>query len=305
MKMWKRYVVSALAIVMVAAMSFYLPRIYGEAAQEEPTAETESVETELLETEPSETELLETEPSETEPLESEPLETAPPETEPPETLDNAGGATDDNMNPPKLPLVPRELTDEELKDELRMEFEVREGSMTVTDAVGGTLQLDGEWYSGTMDTTFRGFKFAPSYRLVFRAVPSSAYRITGDIGTKENYFAWCGELYEKAYGSGIESILVTRDGISLQGTNMSCEIYRNEEHSDHKTILRTENASRAVLKYEDGQFLLWSDGAYSIEVYDNWSGATLLGKEVEADSVFCVQDVSSDAPTCHRVDTAE
>ena len=290
MKMWKRYLVSALAVIMVAAMSLYLPRIYGETAQENMSTATEPVETEPLETEPSETE---------------PLETEPPETEPPETLDNAGGASDETMNPPKLTLVPRELTDEELKDEVRMEFEVREGSMTVTDAAGGTLQLDGEWYSGTMDTTFRGFVFAPSYRLYFRAVPSSAYRITGDIGTKETYFVWNGHLYENVCGSGIESIMLTRDGISLQGTNMSCEIYRNEEHSDHKTILRTENASRAVLKYEDGQFLLWSDGAYSIEVYDNWSGATLLGKEVEADSVFCVQDVSSAAPTCHRVDTTE
>ena len=171
---------------MIAAVAFYLPRIHGETAAEETSAASD----------PTAIEPVETEPLETEPLETEPIETASPETEPLETLDNAGGTTDDNMNPPKLTLVPRELTDEELKDEVRMGFEVREGSMTVTDAVGGTLQLDGEWYSGTMDTTFRGFVFAPSYRLYFRAVPSPAYRITGDIGTKETHFAWNGHLYE-------------------------------------------------------------------------------------------------------------
>ena len=289
MKMWKRYLASALALLMIAAVAFYLPRIHGETAAEETSAASDPIATE---------------PVETEPLETEPIETEPIETEPPETLDNAGDATDDNMNPPKLTLVPRELTDEELKDEFWMEIVAREGSLLVTNAEGKTLRVEGDWPSGTMEILFRYFTNYP-YTHIFEVNPSSSYTITGDIGTENIYFVWNGHLYENVCGSGIESIMLTRDGISLQGTNMSCEIYRNEEHSDHKTILRTENASRAVLKYEDGQFLLWSDGAYSIEVYDNWSGATLLGQEVEADSVFCVQDVSSDAPTCHRVDTAE
>ena len=86
---------------------------------------------------------------------------------------------------------------------------------------------------------------------------------------------------------------------------MRCEINRKEDSASCETSLRTENASRAVLKYEDGQFLLWSDGAYTVEVYDNFNDVSMLTASAEADSVFCVQDVSSDAPTCHRVDTAE
>ena len=289
MKMWKRYVVSALAIVMVAAMSFYLPRIYGEAAQEEPTAETEPVETEPLETEPSETV---------------PLETEPIETEPPETLDNAGGATDDNMNPPKLTLVPRELTDEENEEKLCVDLWKCARACSLTNAEGETLQIRDCAVSG--DMPYESGLFTVGIEIwTYYFKPSSYHILSGDIGTDRIMFSWGGDSYECLKGSGISNVLLTRDGLSLEGTNMRCEIYRNEKGSDHKTILRTENASRAVLKYEDGQFLLWSDGAYSIEVYDNWSGATLLGKEVEADSVFCVQDVSSAAPTCHRVDTAE
>ena len=295
MKMWKRYVVSALAIVMVAAMSFYLPRIYGEAAQEESAAGTEPVETEPLETEPSETE----------PLESEPLETASPETEPLETLDNAGGATDDNMNPPKLTFVPRELTDEEKGEKVTLKLEKCARQCILTNAEGETLQIRDCAVSGDMEYIYDYFTVGPIETWYYILPPSSQYSFVGNVGTGRTKIAWDGDCYANVKGTGIEKILITRDGISIQGRNMSFKMCRNEEGSDHMTVLRAENASRAVLKYEDGQFLLWSDGAYSAEVFDNWTCRTILRKSAEADSVFCVQDVSSDAPTCHRVDTAE
>ena len=300
MKMWKRYLASALALLMIAAVAFYLPRIHGETAAEETNTASDPIAAEPVETEP-----LETEPSETEPLESEPLETASPETEPLETLDNAGGAIDDNMNPPKLTLVPRELTDEEKKETVRLGLEKCARLCTLTDAEGETLQIRDCAVSGNMEYIYDYFTVGPIETWFYLLPPSSQYSFVGDVGTGRIKIAWNGNCYASVEGTGIEAFLITKDGISVRGRNMQCRIYRNEKDSDHKTVLRTENASRAVLKYEDGQFLLWSDGAYSAEVFDNWTCRTILRQSADADSVFCVQDVSSDAPSCYRVDTAE
>ena len=295
MKMWKRYLASALALLMIAAVAFYLPRIHGETAAEETNAASD----------PIATEPVETEPLETEPIETEPIETVPPETEPSETLDNAGGATDDNMNPPKLTLVPRELTDEEKGEKVTLKLEQCARQCILANAEGETLQIRDCAVSGDMEYTDKLFTIGPPLMWYYLIPPSSLYSFTGNVGSNRTKIAWDGDCYADVSGTGIEKILITRDGISIQGRNMSFKMCRNEEGSDHMTVLRAENASRAVLKYEDGQFLLWSDGAYSAEVFDNWTCRTILRKSAEADSVFCVQDVSSDAPTCHRVDTAE
>ena len=289
MKMWKRYLASALALLMIAAVAFYLPRIPGETAAEETSAASDPIAAEPVETEP-----LETEPSETEPL----------ETEPPETLDNAGGAIDETMNPPKLTLVPRELTDEEKEEKLCVDLWKCARACSLTNAEGETLQIRDCAVSG--DMPYESGLFTVGIEIwTYYFKPSSHHILSGDIGTDRIMFSWGGDSYECLKGSGISNVLFTHDGLSLEGTNMRCEIYRNEKGSDHKTILRTENASRAVLKYKDGQFLLWSDGAYTVEVYDNFNDVSMLTASAEADSVFCVQDVSSDAPTCHRIDTTE
>ena len=294
MKMWKRYLASALALLMIAAVAFYLPRIHGETAAEETSAASD----------PTAIEPVETEPLETEPLETEPIETAPPETEPPETLDNAGGATDDNMNPPKLTLVPRELTDEENEEKLCVDLWKCARACSLTNAEGETLQIRDCAVSGGMP--YESGLFTVGIEIwTYYFKPSSYHILSGDIGTDRIMFSWDGNTYVCFKGSGIEHVLITRDGLSLEGTNMRCEINRNEDSSSCETSLRTENASRAVLKYEDGQFLLWSDGTYTVEVYDNFNDVSMLTASAEADSMFCVQDVSSDAPTCHRVDTAE
>ena len=295
MKMWKRYLASALALLMIAAVAFYLPRIHGETAAEETNTASD----------PIAAGPVETEPLETEPLETEPIETVPPETEPPETLDNAGDAVDDNMNPPKLTLVPRELTDEEKEETVRLGLESCTRQCTLTNAEGETLQIRDCAVSGDMEYTDMLFTVGPPLYWSYLLPPSGQYSFVGNVGSGQAKIAWDGNCYASVEGTGIEAFLITKDGISVRGRNMQCRIYRNEKDSDHKTVLRTENASRAVLKYEDGQFLLWSDGAYSAEVFDNWTCRTILRKSAEADSVFCVQDVSSDAPTCHRVDTAE
>ena len=295
MKMWKRYLASALALLMIAAVAFYLPRIHGETAAEETSTASDPIAAE-----PVETELLETEPPETEPLETE-----PPETEPSETLDNAGGAIDETMNPPKLTLVPRELTDEEKEETVRLGLEKCARLCTLTDAEGETLQIRDCAVSGDMEYIYDYFTVGPIETWYYILPPSSQYSFVGDVGTGRTKIAWDGDCYANVKGTGIEKILITRDGISIQGRNMNFKMCRNEEGSDHMTVLRAENASCAVLKYEDGQFLLWSDGAYTVEVYDNFNDVSMLTASAEADSVFCVQDVSSDAPTCHRVDTTE
>ena len=295
MKMWKRYLASALALLMIAAVAFYLPRIHGETAAEETSTASDPIAAE-----PVETELLETEPPETEPLETE-----PPETEPSETLDNAGGAIDETMNPPKLTLVPRELTDEEKGERVTLKLEQCERQCILTNAEGEMLQICDCAVSGDMEYTDMLFTVGPPLMWRYLLPPSSLYSFVGHVGSERTKIAWDGDCYADVMGTGIETILITRDGISIQGRNMNFKMCRNEEGSDHMTVLRAENASCAVLKYEDGQFLLWSDGAYSAEVFDNWTCRTILRESADADSVFCVQDVSSDAPTCHQVDTAE
>lgn len=314
MKAWKKYLTGILALALVVGMVALLPHIHGEEFDENEYtfSEEETLESEIdsadseAESESVQDELPIVESDE--PMESEePLESETPV----ESEITADGeldgeiedAEDDTLQPAKLVLIPRELTEAEEFDDVFIRIAYCDRSCTFSDDSGETVQVIDCNMVGRM---WASFDVGGDGSFRYRLDPSTYFTLCGDVGTGRIRINWGGDLYVGVVGTGIETILITKDGISVQGTNMNCQLFRNAETTCNKVILEVTNASRAVLLFEDDVFQGWADSSYTLKVIDLLSRSmTIASTTGTAADVYSIVNAETDSPQFTRVDVAE